>query len=175
MNDRPLITPHLKIGELLDAFPELESELIAIAPEFERLRNPLLRRTVARITTLEQAARVGGVGLGVLINRLRAAAGQEGAFTATDPTARQGDRPAWVDQMEIVSTNDARAAISAGAHPLPEVMAAVKALAPGQAHVLVTPFVPAPLLDKVRAQGLQVWTEAVGPEEFRNLFGRIAD
>jgi len=175
MTDRPLITPHLKIGELLDAYPGLEDVLIGVAPEFARLRNPLLRKTVARITTLEQAARVGGLGLGELINRLREAAGQEGAFTAGDPYAAQGDRPAWVDRVTIVSTHDAREAIEAGQHPLPQVLAAVAALAPGQAHVLVTPFVPAPLLDKVRAQGLQVWTESAGPREFRNLFGRLAD
>jgi len=175
MNDRPLITPHMKVGELLDAYPALEDVLIAIAPEFARLRNPLLRKTVAKITTLEQAARVGGLGLGALINRLREAAGQEGAFTAGDPYAAQGDRPAWVDQVEVVSTNDAREAISGGAHPLPQVMASVSALAPGQAHLLITPFVPAPLLDKVRALGLQVWTETVGPEEIRNLLARPGD
>ena len=61
--------------------------------------------------------------------------------------------PSWLIQVEIVSSMDARAAIAAGEHPLAQVLAAVAALAPGQAHRLITPFVPAPLLDKVRAQG----------------------
>jgi len=75
MSDRPAITPQMKVGQLLDAYPELEDVLIGIAPEFARLRNPVLRQTVARVTSLQQAAQVGGVGLGDLIARLRAAAG----------------------------------------------------------------------------------------------------
>jgi hypothetical protein len=47
-----LITPQTKVGELLDAFPELENVLIQIAPPFKKLRNPILRRTVARVTRL---------------------------------------------------------------------------------------------------------------------------
>lgn len=174
MSDRPLITPHMKVGELLEAYPALEDVLIGIAPEFARLRNPLLRKTVAKITTLEQAAQVGGLGLGELINKLRAAAGQEG-FTAGDPFAGQGERPAWVDQITIVTTDDAREAIAAGEHPLPRVMAAVGALEPGQAHLLITPFIPAPLLDKVRERGLQVWTDSRGADTFYNLLARPAD
>lgn len=176
MSDRPLITPHVKVGELLDAYPELEDRLIAIAPEFARLRNPALRKTVARITTLEQAARVAGVGLGELINGLRAAAGDGETYTGDAVGAGEapaGERPEWVDRVAVVSRHDARAEIEAGAHPLPQVMAAVAALTPGQAHILVTPFVPAPLLDRVRAQGLQVWTEADGPNTFRNLLARV--
>jgi len=175
MSDRPLITPHLKVGELLDAYPELEDRLIAIAPEFARLRNPALRKTVARITSLEQAARVAGVGLGELINELRAAAGSGETFTGEGAAGADAaaERLDWVDRVAVVSRHDARAEIEAGAHPLPQVMAAVAALEPGQAHILVTPFVPAPLLDKVRAQGLQVWTEPDGPNTFRNLLAKV--
>ena len=79
----------------------------------------------------------------------------------------------WLSQVEIVSSMDARAAIAAGEHPLAQVLAAVAALAPGQAHRLITPFVPAPLLDKVRAQGLQVWTGEMAPGEFHNLLARM--
>lgn len=178
MSDRPAITPQLKVGQLLEAYPELEEVLVDIAPEFARLRNPVLRRTVARVTSLQQAALVGGVGLGELITRLREAAGAGETFveapTAAN-TAGGAERPEWVDRVAIVSRDDARADIAAGQHPLPRVMAAAGALSPGQAHLLVTPFVPAPLLDKVRALGLFVWTEQVGPQEFRNLLARVPD
>lgn len=180
MSDRPAITPQMKVGQLLDAYPELEDVLIGIAPEFARLRNPVLRQTVARVTSLQQAAQVGGVGLGDLIARLRAAAGcgdapdGEPAADAGGTAAGAGAaaRPGWVDRVAVVGRDDARADIDAGEHPLPRVMAAVGRLEPGQAHLLVTPFVPAPLLDKVRGLGLVVWTEQAGPREFRNLIAR---
>ncbi len=67
------ITPDTKVGALLEAYPELEEHLIACAPAFAKLRNPLLRRTVAKVATLEQAARVGGIGVRDLVRRLREA------------------------------------------------------------------------------------------------------
>ena len=57
--DRIDITPQTKVGELLTAYPELEDLLIEIAPAFKKLRKPVLRRTVAKVTSLAQAARVG--------------------------------------------------------------------------------------------------------------------
>lgn len=179
MSERPAITPQMKVGQLLDAYPELEDVLIDIAPEFARLRNPVLRKTVARVTSLQQAAQVGGVGLGELVQRLREAAGCADAHVGAGEEAGSGagpggaERPDWVHGVAVVSRDDARADIAAGEHPLPRVMAAVGALQAGQAHLLVTPFLPAPLLDKARALGLQVWTEQAGPQEFRNLIARV--
>lgn len=85
------------------------------------------------------------------------------------------DRPEWVDHVKVVSTEDAREAIAAGDHPLTRVMAAIDLLESGQAHLLITPFVPAPLLDKARAHGLQVWTDNRGGDAFYNLLARVED
>ncbi len=51
-----IITPQTKVKELLDAYPELEPVLIDMAPAFKKLRNPVLRRTIARVTSIKQAA-----------------------------------------------------------------------------------------------------------------------
>lgn len=174
MSDRLDITPDLKVEQLLSAYPELETELIAIAPAFEKLRNPVLRQTVARITSLRQAARVGGVSLGAMIGRLRRAAGIAEEWRG-DEGGEDAARPEWLDRVEVVTTVDARSEIEEGGHPLPKVMAALQALQPGQAHVLITPFVPAPMLDKVKGQGFVVWSEEIGEEEFRNTFARLDD
>lgn len=47
------ISPETKIGALLDRFPNLERALLEMAPEFKKLRNPILRKTVAKITLAE--------------------------------------------------------------------------------------------------------------------------
>lgn len=44
MSDPLPITPATRVGELLDAYPELEEVLVAAAPPFARLANPVLRR-----------------------------------------------------------------------------------------------------------------------------------
>jgi hypothetical protein len=83
----------MKVAELLEAWPELEEVLIRLAPAFRRLKNPVLRRTVARVATLEQAAGVGGVAVRDLVGALRRAAGIEEAAGATHPGQREGSRP----------------------------------------------------------------------------------
>ena len=65
------ISPETTVGAMLDAYPELESVLVEMAPAFAKLRNPVVRRTVAKVATLEQAARIGGISLPALILRLR--------------------------------------------------------------------------------------------------------
>jgi hypothetical protein len=170
MSDRPDITPDMKVGELLQFYPELEDELVAVAPAFEKLRNPVLRRTVAKVTTIRQAARVGGVTVGEIIGRLRIAAGMDNQWQGNDGESETAEKPAWVDGADVVSRQDLRPEIEAGEHPLPRVIAAVRKLQPGKAHLLVTPFVPAPLIDRITADGFQAWTCQVGPEEFHTIF-----
>lgn len=175
MSDRPDITPDMKVGELLRFYPGLEDELVAVAPAFEKLRNPVLRRTVAKVTTLRQAARVGGVTVGEIIGRLRCAAGLEEPWQGDEGGSGTSERPSWVDDVAVVATRDLRPEIEAGEHPLPAVMGLVRELAPGQALMLVTPFIPAPMIDRITGDGFLAWTLQVGPEEFHTTFARARD
>ena len=58
-NSKFTISPKTKVGELLDAYPELEQLLMAMSPAFEKLKNPVLRRTVAKVATLQQISVAG--------------------------------------------------------------------------------------------------------------------
>lgn len=169
---RTIITPHTKVGELLDEFPELEETLIALATPFSKLRNPILRRTVAKITTLSQAARVGGLPVGELVRKLRAAAGQpeyrdESALSGDEPAAPE---PVWLDRSRVVATLDARPIIEQGDQPMGRVMQELSRLEPGDVYELITPFEPAPLIDLARGKGFVAWGESRGRDEYRTCF-----
>ena len=56
-----IITPKTKVFQLIETYPQLEDVLIDYVPAFKKLKNPVLRKTVAKIATLQQAASVGGV------------------------------------------------------------------------------------------------------------------
>jgi hypothetical protein len=43
------IGPETTVGALLEAYPELERVLMEMAPAFAKLRNPVVRRTVAKV------------------------------------------------------------------------------------------------------------------------------
>ena len=166
------ITPDSKIGELLERWPELEAVLVDLSPHFQALANPVLRRTVAKVATLRQVSTVSGVPLGVLVEKLRAGAGLSPVEITEEGAAGQADRPSWAVEGAVVRTLDARAAIEAGEHPMPQVMADLAKLGAGQVYELVTPFVPAPLLDLARGKGFEGVGVTEAPGLVRSYFRR---
>lgn len=150
------ITPETKVGELLEAYPQLEETLVATAPAFSRLKNPILRRTVARVATLAQAARVGGVEVRTLVGTLRQAAGLPGEPTAAEAAAA-GEvleaPPAWHDEAKVAARIDADEVLAKGEHPLGAVQGAAAALPKGGELLLLSSFLPAPLVDAMRKKG----------------------
>jgi uncharacterized protein (DUF2249 family) len=166
------ITPETKIAHLLELFPELEERLIALAPPFAKLRNPVLRRTIGRVATLRQAAQIGGVPLPRMINELRCAAGLEATDTKSEEKTDREAPPEWVKRARVVQTLDARPLIDAGEHPIQLVLQGLRKLKRNEAFQLITPFLPAPLLDLARQQGIESWTRRDEEEVFTTWFIR---
>ena len=80
-------------------------------PPFKKLRNPILRKSVAKVATLKQAAIAGRLELPVMINQLREAIGQAPLDTM-EPISEEhylGTAPAWFDPSCIASSIDDRA------------------------------------------------------------------
>ncbi len=82
------------------------------------------------------------------------------------------ERPDWLDEANIVERLDAREMIASGEHPLDQVLAGIQQLEPGKIFVLVSPFTPKPMIEKVRASGDLAWSEQVGPGEFKTYYKR---
>lgn len=166
--DKLIITPKTKIYDLLEAFPELEDTLIALAPEFRKLKNPVLRKTIARITNIGQAAVVGGLNVEEMVNRLREKAGQ-GTVSILDEGEQKytTSRPSWFSEEALVSTIDIREMLNRGEQPVHEVLAAAKHLEKDQILLIIAPFIPAPLLDKTLSLGYLHWVEDAGDGSFR--------
>lgn len=149
------ITPHTKVGALLDAHPELEDKLIAAVPAFAKLRNPILRATVAKVATLEQAARVGGILLPGLITLLRRELGQaDGPVEVAAPSPVGNSWPAWYREEAVVERLEASLILAEGGHPLARVKQALNAHPPGAIVLLTSDFEPAPLLAQVGQEGM---------------------
>lgn len=181
MTERIPITPQTRVAALLDAYPELEEVLIRQAPSFRNLRNPILRRTVARVATLEKAARVGGIRVQDLVVTLRRAAGlpveevrTEGAVCSPGPVGAQGSvpRPPWIDEGKIRRRIDADRVLAAGEVPLEKVEADLEAVAPGEIVCLESGFRPDPLLEHLQGEGHGAWVDEVTPGRFRMFVER---
>jgi len=154
------ITPETKISQLLEAYPELENTLIEIAPAFKKLKNPVLRKTIAKITSLQQAAKIGNIALAEIINKLRDAAGIGDLFeVAEQMTNRNVCKPDWLKYNNVIKTIDARLILERGEQPVNIIIKELKMLQPNQIIKLITAFLPEPLIDKAKQLGYQSWTK----------------
>lgn len=156
MSQKLIITPKTKVLQLIEAYPELEDVLIDYVPAFKKLKNPILRNTVAKIATLQQAAAVGNVKVEDMINLLRKQVGQD-LFTESAATIYNTKKPAWYVPQLIAKELDAKLMLAAGEQPVNQVMADLKDMPIGSIYKLTAPFLPAPLIDKASSLNIQHW------------------
>ena len=153
-----IISPKTKVGELLDTWPQLEPVLIEMSPAFEKLKNPVLRKTVARVASLQQIAVVGGLSLDTIINRLRKEVGQEKAEEKSEKSVYLSEiAPEWFEEKNIVKRFDASPLINSGGSPMNEILHQVSVLSQNEIFELTTPFIPAPILDMLTSKNFRVW------------------
>lgn len=155
------ITPKTRVGELLNSYPELEPVLMAMSPAFEKLKNPLLRKTVAKVATLQQVSVVGGLNVDEMVRSLRKAVGQSAGESVSDQVEHQPtEAPDWFDKAKISGRYDATPIINSGESPLSEILRLASFLKEGEILELRTPFIPAPVLDMLRAKNFRIYTVA---------------
>ena len=171
MDQKLIITPKTKVLELIETYPQLEDVLIQYAPAFKNLKNPVLRRTVAKIATLQQAASIGGVKTEELINRLRKEVGQD-LITGEAGSQYNYRKPVWFAENKIAKRLDASEMLAAGEHPVNQVIADLNHLEAGKIYELKAPFLTAPLIDKATSLGLTHWIDQRSDEEFLIYFCR---
>ena len=156
MSEKLIITPKTKVLQLIEAYPQLEEVLIEYVPAFKKLKNPILRNTVAKVASLQQAAAVGNVKVEDLINLLRKNVGQD-LFSGNAGTLYNTQQPGWFDEQLVQKKLDAKELLAAGEQPVNQVMADLKDMPKGTIYLLIAPFLPAPLIDKATSLNIEHW------------------
>lgn len=166
MNDKLIITPDTKILEMITEYPVLEEELIRFVPVFSKLKNPFLRKTVARVTTLRQAAVVGGLSLSDLIASLRKTINQDSIDLCTGITQEVTEKPEWISIFNKKYEYDTIEDLNQGVHPLGKVVAETAHLADNDYYLLITGFIPQPLIDTLANKGFETYTDKINDTRF---------
>ena len=164
-----IITPKTKVLHLIEAYPKLEDVLIDYVPAFKKLKNPVLRNTVAKIATLQQAAAVGSVKVEDLINILRKEVGQDILSMECD-TRYNATQPAWFDGKKVSKELNIREMLATGEHPVNQVIADLRGLPKDSIYKIVAPFIPAPLIDKATSLGFEHWVAQTDENTFEVYF-----
>lgn len=71
-----------------------------------------------------------------------------------------------------VRTLDVRPLIARGEEPFTKIMALVATVAPGESFVLLTPFLPAPLIEKLQSEGFETRPERRADGSWQTQFTR---
>ena len=174
------ITFQTKVYELLEDYPQLEDILTEISPAFAKLKNPILRRTIARVTTIQQAAAVAGIEAGEVVRRLRVAAGFSDSDAGVNNTtgaassvasgaALQSEQPDWFLPEKVIVRYDAVKTLDAGDVPMAEILRLSNSLQEGQIFEFSSPFLPTPILDMLSAKGFKIWSIREGAIFFNRV------
>ncbi|MFQ5875505.1 MAG: DUF2249 domain-containing protein [Dehalococcoidia bacterium] len=176
------IAPETKISDLLKEYPQLLDVLADYSPAFGKLRNPLLRRTFGRLTTLAQAAAIGGVDLTELLRTLRQAAGEPELAPATEaetlaalpPSAATPEPPAWLDEARVTATFDARPLQARGEEPLAPILRMTAEVEEGDILRLWNTFEPFPLYEVLGRKGFVPWARPTAEGDWEVYFYKKA-
>ncbi len=155
-NTKLIITPKTKVQQLIETYPQLEDVLTDYVPSFKILKNPVLKKTVASVSTLQQMAGMGSVKVEDLINRMRKEVGQDN-ITIEKDMGYVMEKPVWFDEEKVVTEFDVREILAAGEHPVNQVVSEVAKLNSGDIYKVIAPFLPAPMIDKITALNFKHW------------------
>ncbi len=163
---RQPITPDLTAADFLENYPELETQLLKYAPDLKTVQGTDLFVTIAKSVTLQQLADNLNQPILEIISELRTLA-SEVTGVAFDNSA---SAPEWFQVNLVKQTLDARQILASGGHPLSAVLAGLPELAEGEIFELLTPFLPEPLVERMRQDGYPAWSTCDEEGLFHNYF-----
>ena len=145
------VTSTDRVSDVLARDEGLVEVFIRHSAHFEKLRNAAMRRVMARLVTVGQAARIADVPVESLIRELNDvlhiapsdATTGEVATGGLRPSGRADRRPASLREVEL----DVREDMRAGREPFSRIMAAVATLSADEVLRLRTIFEPVPLFE----------------------------
>jgi uncharacterized protein (DUF2249 family) len=195
------VAPGDRVSDVLARDEALVDVFVRAAPHFSKLRNRAMRRVMARLITVEQAARTAGIPSEKLVRDLNSALGfaekaDDGAPSSTatiaEATGSAGPGPGGRGQPggavrqaadaaspgrpadAPVSEVDVREDLRSGNEPFSKIMAAVAALGDGEILRLRTTFEPVPLFTVLGKRGFVHESEEHGADDWSVWFWRPA-
>jgi len=159
------ITLETKVADLINNYEGMKDFLIEINPKFEKLNNPILLRTIAKVAGVKQAAIVGGMEPLKLLNRLRKFVGQSQLNDENTVIKENEEVPSWIAQ-EPKMTLDANVMLDEDKNPLVELHQELKKLEKGEFLILSSDFRPEPLIEEFSKKGHKLYCQEISDEAF---------
>ncbi|MBX3287975.1 MAG: DUF2249 domain-containing protein [Acidobacteria bacterium] len=183
------ITEKMKVKEVLDLGDHMLDAFFWLAPAFERLRYPKLRRAMSGRVTVAQAARIGRVPLAEALFVLNLAAGcdpdelneelcrlprEDMEYRETNSALKPSELLGLDDNDPRVVFVDVTPHADSRRDPMPDIARGLVTLKENNDVLLIRhPFDPIPLRDMfARRKGLASWAEERHPGDWFIYFYR---
>jgi uncharacterized protein (DUF2249 family) len=174
------VAPGDRVSDVLARDEALVEVFVRQSVHFTKLRNRTMRRIMARLVTVEDAARMAGADAAALVGELNAAlgiaaepvaatggVGEARAVRSQDPPASVAPgRPTGARVVEV----DVREDLRAGREPFSKILAAVRDVSAGEVLWLRATFEPVPLYTVLAKRGFLHEARAEGPEDWSVWF-----
>lgn len=169
------INEQTKIASLLKHSPEVLECIVALSPDFKKLRNPLLRKLMAGRTSIAMASKIGKCSPQDFFKAL-APLGFEykrNADVAAPATAPQ--KTEMPDALKKIAQEnyvylDVRALLAEGTDPLKLIQQKVNALSSNEVLVVINNFEPVPLIKLLERQGFKAFILHKSEEHIETYF-----
>lgn len=169
-------TPDTVVADAIKTDPDVIDRLVALDPVFRKLKNPVLRKVMARLVRLRDAAQVAGVPLDTLMAAVNGApAAAENGSPASDLAQPAVESPPdWLAGLDWDRAQhlDVRPVLAAGDEPLGLVMRRAAKVKDGEFLVLSAPFDPVPLRRVLGRKGFVSYARRLRREHWQVGFLR---
>lgn len=183
-----IITEDMKVRDALKVNEHMLDAFVWLAPEFERLRKPALRRVMAGRVSVSQAARIAGLPLAEALYVLNLAAGEDEERLSAELRLlpqrtferRYENSPRRPRELAGLADTDGRVVfvdvtpqVGRDEDPRPAVMRGLMALDEERDVLLLRHrHDPVPLRDLFAARGFMSWAEERQPHDWYVYFYR---
>ena len=157
------ISASTKISTLIKENEAVIDVISSINKHFKKLRNPVLRKMLAPRVSIADAARIGGVPVCVMIDKLKEVGfktdddcGCETASPKDKYRLNKNDSPM---RKETIVELDVRPILEGGTDPFDAIMAKLKTMDESHTLLIINTFEPIPLLNILKKKGYTYETE----------------
>ena len=158
-----VISAKTKISKLIEHNAETIDVISSINKHFKKLRNPILRKALAPRVSIADAARIGGVPVCIMIDKLKEIGFKTdddcGCETASPKDKYRLNKNDSDMRKETIVELDVRPILEGGTDPFEAIMAKLKTMDESHTLLIINTFEPIPLLNILKKKGYAYETE----------------
>ena len=167
------INSNTKISVLIKANSLVIDALVSINANFNKLRNPFLRKLLASRVNIGEACRVAGCTLEDFMSKMRELGFETDLATTlvSEPETKTSSPNSELTKLDQVAL-DVRPILANQQDPIKAIMEVVGTLKEGQCLKLINTFEPVPLINLLSKKGFATYTERPEPELVFTYFAK---